>query len=566
MGFVIGENVGPYRIVTQLGSGGMATVYKAYHAALDRYVAIKVMHAAFKEDHSFLARFQREARIVARLEHPHIVPVYDFNEHDGQPYLVMRFIEGETLKARLQAGRLTIPQAVDILRPVCQALAYAHEQGVLHRDIKPSNILLMPQGGVFLTDFGLAKIAQSGESTLSQDMMLGTPHYISPEQAQGQPDLDARTDIYSLGVVMYELFVGRVPFQADTPYAVIHDHIYAPLPLPRCLNPDLPEPFERVLLKSLAKERDDRYTTVNDLLAALEKAAVEATTAPVEVKPPCEEGPAPQAMAQTQVSQPPAPAETMVAPPTVHVAPAAPAAAAATAVLAASASPATSALSAPPAAQAKKKSFNKWWLVVGGAGLLVLCILGAWFVINLRGRASLQTARKLRDEGRFDQAIAEYLAAAKANSRLVQAYIEPAEMLMNRGQPGDFLRAAQVCERGLSVMPEDLELRVCAARAWLATNDLGNAAPHLQWLIEHQPRDALPHAGMALVLMQRGQLDAAQDQAQQAIKLNPDAPEGHFALGMVLLKTGHPAEARDQFRFVVNSPAAPRWMKDQLPK
>ena len=123
MGFAIGENVGPYRIIAQLGSGGMATVYKAYHAALDRYVAIKVMHAAFKEDPNFLARFQREARIVARLEHPHIVPVYDFNEHEGQPYLVMRFIEGETLKARLRTGPLTFPQVMDILRPVCQALA-----------------------------------------------------------------------------------------------------------------------------------------------------------------------------------------------------------------------------------------------------------------------------------------------------------------------------------------------------------------------------------------------------------------------------------------------------------
>jgi len=195
MSFANGESVGPYRIISQLGSGGMATVYKAYHASLDRYVAIKVMHQALKQDPSFLGRFQREARIVARLEHPHIVPVYDFSEHEGQPYLVMRFVEGETLKARLQAKRSSLAQALELLRPVCQALSYAHEQGGLHRDIKPSNVLITPQNGVFLTDFGLARIAQAGGSTLSEDMLVGTPLYISPEQSKGQSDLDSCTDV-----------------------------------------------------------------------------------------------------------------------------------------------------------------------------------------------------------------------------------------------------------------------------------------------------------------------------------------------------------------------------------
>ena len=286
MSFAVGESVGPYQITAQLGSGGMAMVYKAYHATLDRYVAIKVMHQALKESPNFFARFQREARIVARLEHPNIVPVYDFSEHAGQPYLVMRFVEGETLKAYLQTNSLTLPQVMDIVRPVCQALTYAHRQGVLHRDIKPSNILITPQGDVFLTDFGLAKIAQAGESTLTQDMLVGTPHYISPEQAQSRTDLDARTDIYSLGVVLYELLVGRVPFQGDTPYVVIHDHIFTPLPMPRDLNPALPEPFERVLLKVLAKERDDRYASAAELLATMERAVAESgPSAPVVAAP-----------------------------------------------------------------------------------------------------------------------------------------------------------------------------------------------------------------------------------------------------------------------------------------
>ena len=235
MSFTVGENVGAYRIVEKLGQGGMATVFKAYHPSLDRYVAIKVLHPAFQEDVNFLARFQREARIVAKLDHPNIVPIYDFAEHRGDPYLVMRFIEGQTLKARLQCGPLDTAEIRRVIDAVGSALAYAHQQGVLHRDIKPSNVILTPEGQVYLTDFGLARMAEGGESTLSRDMMVGTPQYIAPEQAKGETSLDARTDVYSLGVVLYELLVGRVPFQADTPYAVVHDHIsvsYTHLTLP----------------------------------------------------------------------------------------------------------------------------------------------------------------------------------------------------------------------------------------------------------------------------------------------------------------------------------------------
>jgi serine/threonine protein kinase len=268
MPFTNGQTVGPYRILEQLGQGGMATVFKAYHASLDRYVAIKVLHPAFREDPSFAARFTREARVVAKLEHPHIVPIYDYSEYEGQPYLVMKFIEGETLKARLVRGPLSADEAVRVIQAVGEALSYAHSKGILHRDIKPSNVLLAPDGGIYLADFGLARIAQSGESTLSSDMLLGTPHYISPEQAQGVKNLDSGTDIYSLGVVLYELAVGRVPFNADTPFSIIHDHIFTPLPLPRAINPKVPPAVERVLLKALAKERKDRYADVDSLVKA----------------------------------------------------------------------------------------------------------------------------------------------------------------------------------------------------------------------------------------------------------------------------------------------------------
>ena len=294
MSFTIGENVGPYRIIEQLGQGGMATVFKAYHAALDRYVAIKVLHPAFKEEPNFLSRFQREARVVARLEHTNIVPIYDYAEHKGQPYLVMKFIEGQTLKARMNVKPLTKEEAVNIVDAVGGALAYAHKEGVLHRDVKPSNVLLSPDGAIYLADFGLARMAQAGASTLSKDVMLGTPQYISPEQGQGMSDLDQGTDIYSFGVLLYEMVVGRVPFNADTPFSIIHDHIYTPLPLPSAVNPNVPEEVERVLLKSLAKDRKDRFEKVEQQVFAFRTAVLEGEGAFLEtlvLQPAADDGP-----------------------------------------------------------------------------------------------------------------------------------------------------------------------------------------------------------------------------------------------------------------------------------
>jgi len=267
-----GEQVGPYQIQTQVGQGGMATVYKAYHAQLDRTVAIKVMHQMLMDEETFVARFKREAQIVARLDHPYIIPVYDYNEHENQPYLVMKYVPGVTLKQRLmKKGPLPLNDILSIMNSVGSALSYAHNKGVLHRDVKPSNIVL--DGDVpYLTDFGLARIAEAGESTMSADMVLGTPHYISPEQASGRKDIDGRADIYSLGVVLYELLVGRVPFTADTAYAIIHDQIYTPIPRPSQINPEIPQAVEDVLVRATEKQPNERYATVDEMMRDLTKA------------------------------------------------------------------------------------------------------------------------------------------------------------------------------------------------------------------------------------------------------------------------------------------------------
>jgi serine/threonine protein kinase/tetratricopeptide (TPR) repeat protein len=272
MAFSIGQQVGPYRIEQKLGQGGMATVYKAYHEALDRHVAVKVMHIALSEDETFLERFKREAQIVGKLLHTNIIPIFDYAAFENQPYLVMQYVGGQTLKQRMRSRPLTLQEVTDVLNAVASALDYAHQNDVLHRDVKPSNIMLDERERPYLTDFGLARIASLGESTLSTDMMLGTPQYISPEQAKGVRNLDAGTDIYSLGVVLYELVVGRVPFTADTPYTIIHDHIYKPLPLPTQVNPGVPPEVEWVLVKVLHKERSQRYNTAGELAAAFARA------------------------------------------------------------------------------------------------------------------------------------------------------------------------------------------------------------------------------------------------------------------------------------------------------
>ena len=278
MSFEIGTTVGAYEIVEKLGKGGMATVYKAYHVALDRHVAIKVLHTTFKDDEAFLRRFSREAKVVARLEHTHIVPVYDFAEHDGYPYLVMRYIEGETLKERMGQGTLPKREIGRIATAVADALDYAHQQGVLHRDIKPSNILLTKGSKVYIADFGLARMTQAGESTMSQDMIMGTPQYISPEQAKGDDDIDGRTDVYSFAIVLYELVTGRVPFQSDTSYAIIHAQIFDPPPLPSEFNAKVGPELETVLLKALSKIPADRYQTAGELATSFREALLESPT------------------------------------------------------------------------------------------------------------------------------------------------------------------------------------------------------------------------------------------------------------------------------------------------
>ena len=267
-----GQMLGAYRIINQVGQGGMATIYKAYQPSMDRNVAVKVLPGNLADSKEFTQRFQQEAHIIARLEHAHILPVFDYGESDGVSYFVMRYLEAGTLKNKMEAGPLSMSEIDRIFTQLADALSYAHSQGVIHRDLKPANALVDSQGNLFLTDFGIAKILESASPRLTQtDAIMGTPAYISPEQAQAQK-VDQRSDIYSLGIILYEMVTGRVPFVADTPLAVILKHVSNPLPLPSSIKTDIPEAIEHVILKALAKNPDDRFNNVADFLTAWKNA------------------------------------------------------------------------------------------------------------------------------------------------------------------------------------------------------------------------------------------------------------------------------------------------------
>ncbi len=277
---MIGRTLGGYRIVEQIGMGGMATVFKAYDASTDRYVALKTLPEQYSKDPQFVERFRREAKAIAKLEHLHILPLFAYGEDDGVAYLAMRYLPAGTLSNHIkQKGQMPLDEAARILNQVAAALDHAHANGVLHRDIKPSNVLIDKDANAYLTDFGIARMVE-GTLDLTGDAILGTPQYMSPEQCQGRKDLTPASDQYSLGVVLYEMVTGRVPFQAETPLAVIIMQINgSELPRPGTLRPDLPEAAEAVIFKALSRNPDDRYPSCEAMSRAFAQAVGQSSAA-----------------------------------------------------------------------------------------------------------------------------------------------------------------------------------------------------------------------------------------------------------------------------------------------
>lgn len=267
-----GRTLGPYKLETALGKGGMATVYRAFQTTVKRYVAVKVMSPEIADNPGFVERFTREAEVIASLQHPHILPVIDYGEAEGVHFLVMRYIENGSLEDRMRKAPLTLDESARFLDQIASALDYAHKRGVVHRDFKPNNVLLDAEENCYLTDFGIARLTMESDSHLTATgTVMGTPAYMSPEQGTGRP-VDGRSDIYSLGVVLYEMVLQRLPFSADTPAALIFQHVYESPTPPKQIKPDLPDAIASVLMRTLAKNPDDRYQSAAEVTRAFSEA------------------------------------------------------------------------------------------------------------------------------------------------------------------------------------------------------------------------------------------------------------------------------------------------------
>ncbi len=270
-----------YEVRSKLGRGGMANVILAYDTNLEREVAIKLLDPYFSRDPQFAARFEREAKTITSLEHSHIVPVYDYGEYKGLPYLVMRYMRGGTLTRHLKNGPLSIGKASRIIERIANALDHAHAHGIIHRDLKPDNILFDGSNLAFLSDFGIVKIAESSTTYTQTGNTLGTPAYMSPEQAKAVKEIDGRSDIYSLGVILYEVLTGDIPYKADSSLGQAMMHVLEPIPRIIEANPDLPDEVEAIIQKAMAKEPDNRHDTATELSDELMAAAQGRFTMPV---------------------------------------------------------------------------------------------------------------------------------------------------------------------------------------------------------------------------------------------------------------------------------------------
>jgi serine/threonine protein kinase len=270
---LIGMTINGYEILSQVGQGGMATVFLARQQSMDRNVALKFLPKQFMNDDTYLQRFEQEVKIVSQLEHRNIVPVYDYGEHEGQPYIAMRYMPAGSVDDLQRQGRIPIERVLNIIEQIAPALDYAHNKDILHRDLKPSNILLDDGGGAFITDFGIARILSEQGTAITTQGVVGTPSYMSPEQAQAHK-LDGRSDVYSLGVMLFEMITGRRPFESDTPYSIAVMQVTTPPPSPRDYNDTVTSTVEKVILKALRKKPEKRYTTATELASAL-KLAIE---------------------------------------------------------------------------------------------------------------------------------------------------------------------------------------------------------------------------------------------------------------------------------------------------
>ena len=346
-GDLTGRKIGQYEIGEQLGQGGMATVYKAVQSSIGRVVAIKVMPTYFMGDPNFLQRFEREVKVIAELQHPRVLPVYDYGQDQGRPYIVMAYMPGGTLADLIRKGPMPLEATVRLVEQIAEGLDHAHNHGIIHRDFKPSNVLLDANGNAYLADFGIAKMTESTVQ-LTGSGIVGTPAYMAPEMAE-HGDVTPSIDIYALGITLYQMLTGKYPFEGETPIRVMMAHTQDPIPNVREARPDLPMPVAEVVRKAMAKKPADRYPTAGALASAL-RAASRTAGAALSAD---DDGGTMVAMAAPVLTPTPVPAPqsappAQVAPPEVIHTP------------------------TPPPPAPSKRRMPTWLIIVGAVGVLAL--------------------------------------------------------------------------------------------------------------------------------------------------------------------------------------------------
>ncbi len=531
---LIGRTIGRFEILSELGRGGMAVVYKARQTSPNRIVALKVLPPELSLDRTYIARFRQEADSAAALEHPNIVPIYMVDEAEGLHYIAMKFIDGRTLKEIIhERGTLPLDETIRLVEQVASALDYAHSRGVIHRDIKPSNMMLDRNGWVYLTDFGLARGTGGGGGLTLAGTVMGTPEYMSPEQAQGLPNVGPPTDIYALGVVVYEMLTGRIPFKADTPMAMLVARLqHAPIP-PRNFRSDLPLPVEDVIMRALARKPEARYQSAGELVAALKQAAGFGTgpmhSASPPVSPPAgtplpyvrtvppsppagttaprppESPVSPVYRLPTQQASPPSGVPTMHATSPSYGTPAQPPAGTPTMqAMPPGTLPPQPVAPSVPQALAKPKKSGGMGLIVGGIAAAVLLVLGALFALrpatdgqNRQIDAALAQAHELFNQrGKLDQAIEAYQDVLRSDSANAEAHTRLALIYQMRARYSD----------------AEAEAR--------AAIDADNKA-------------VLAHAVLAEALHSQGRYNEALDAADSAVAADPDHPSGYGSRAII---------------------------------
>jgi tetratricopeptide (TPR) repeat protein/tRNA A-37 threonylcarbamoyl transferase component Bud32 len=511
MADLTGKTLGKYRLVERLGRGGMAEVYKAYQPGLDRYVAVKLMHAYLAEDGDFVDRFHREAKAIAALRHPHIVQAHDFDAEGDVYYMIQEYIKGGTLKALLREARergetISLEETVRILKAICGAIDYAHAQGCIHRDVKPDNIMFDANGRPVLTDFGIAAIA-GGTRLTATGAMIGTPAYMSPEQGKGDPN-DPRSDIYSLGVVLYEMVTGRVPFDADTPFAVVLKHLNEPLPLPRTLNPQVSPSVERVILKALAKDPDDRYQTAGTLAQALDDAASDAELPEWDVPL------TPQVTLSAQeelLKDEMAPAQG----PPMDSAP----------------QPAQVASAIPAPEPARRRRLWPWALAGGAVLLLILAIIAGAALLDWGDEPDGGQPTRTAAAARFSR------EAAQGTNSEVAALIQAGNEILHAECDGDIEEAMSLFERAIEQDESSAEAYVGRARCRACYEEYKAAMDDLDRAIELDPTSALVYYWRGRLWMNEEREQEALADLTRAIELDPMHTEAYYWRGLLLMWT-----------------------------